>query len=67
MTVKNLLEEGFRVTGFDRSAYVGGLWHFSEDPETLSVLESRSPPSALRDRRINFPTCFLRKMGGEEG
>ncbi|KAH7322739.1 flavin monooxygenase-like protein [Stachybotrys elegans] len=39
-TVKNLLEEGFQVTGFERSAYVGGLWHYTKDPETLSVLES---------------------------
>ncbi|KAF7558843.1 hypothetical protein G7046_g5305 [Stylonectria norvegica] len=39
VAVKNLLEEGFDVTGFERSAYVGGLWHFTEDEETLSVLE----------------------------
>ncbi|CAM1509044.1 Fc.00g027830.m01.CDS01 [Cosmosporella sp. VM-42] len=38
--VKNLLEEGFDVTGFERSGYVGGLWHFTEDEKTLSVLES---------------------------
>lgn len=37
--VKNLLEEGFDVTGFEKSGYVGGLWHFTEDEETLSVLE----------------------------
>lgn len=41
VAVKNLLEEGFQVTGFEKSGYVGGLWHFNEDPETLSVLESR--------------------------
>ena len=38
--VKNLLEAGFDVTGFERSGYIGGLWHFTDDPETLSVLES---------------------------
>lgn len=39
VAVKNLREEGFDVTGFERSSYVGGLWHFTEDEETLSVLE----------------------------
>ncbi|OAQ98354.1 hypothetical protein LLEC1_04968 [Akanthomyces lecanii] len=37
--VKNLIEEGFEVTGFDRSPYYGGLWHFTEDKQTLSILE----------------------------
>ncbi|KAJ6786849.1 hypothetical protein PWT90_06198 [Aphanocladium album] len=37
--VKNLIEEGFEVTGFDKSSYYGGLWHFTEDKETLSILE----------------------------
>ena len=37
--VKNLLEEGFNVTGFERNGYVGGLWHFTEDEDSLSVLE----------------------------
>lgn len=39
VAVKNLVEEGFDVTGFERSPYVGGLWHFTEDKDTLSVLE----------------------------
>ncbi|KAJ3474083.1 hypothetical protein NLG97_g10001 [Lecanicillium saksenae] len=38
--VKNLIEEGFDVTGFDKSSYYGGLWHFTEDKDTLSILES---------------------------
>ncbi|KAK5262873.1 hypothetical protein LTR96_011664, partial [Exophiala xenobiotica] len=29
VTVKNLLEQGFRVTGFERQDYVGGIWHYS--------------------------------------
>ncbi|KAL5086630.1 hypothetical protein Trisim1_008882 [Trichoderma cf. simile WF8] len=40
VAVKNLLEEGFDVVGFERSNYVGGLWHFTEDEETLSIIES---------------------------
>jgi dimethylaniline monooxygenase (N-oxide forming) len=39
VTVKNLVEEGFNVTGFERSGYVGGLWHYTDDETTLSVLE----------------------------
>lgn len=39
--VKNLIEEGFEVTGFDKSTYYGGLWHFTEDKQTLSVLECK--------------------------
>ncbi|KAJ3494806.1 hypothetical protein NLG97_g3837 [Lecanicillium saksenae] len=31
VTVKNLTEAGFDVTGFDKCEYVGGLWHFTED------------------------------------
>ncbi|KAH7143675.1 flavin monooxygenase-like protein [Dactylonectria macrodidyma] len=40
VAVKNLREEGFDVTGFERSAHVGGLWRFTEDDNTLSVLET---------------------------
>ncbi|KAL7951736.1 flavin monooxygenase-like protein [Trichoderma barbatum] len=40
VAVKNLLEEGFDVVGFERSNYVGGLWHFTEDEDTLSIIES---------------------------
>ncbi|SPN99128.1 related to flavin depend monooxygenase that catalyses the oxidation of rubrofusarin to 9-hydroxyrubrofusarin [Cephalotrichum gorgonifer] len=43
-TVKNLSEEGFRVTGFESKPYIGGLWHFTEGSET-SVLQCRSSPS----------------------
>ncbi|VUC25460.1 unnamed protein product [Clonostachys rosea] len=52
VTVKNLLEEGFDVTGFERQNYIGGVWHFTEDKDTLSALE---------DTEINVTTdrgCF---------
>ncbi|SCV61125.1 flavin depend monooxygenase that catalyses the oxidation of rubrofusarin to 9-hydroxyrubrofusarin [Fusarium fujikuroi] len=39
VAVKNLLEVGFDVTGFERSEYVGGLWHYTEQDKT-SVLPS---------------------------
>lgn len=37
VAVKNLTEEGFNVTGFDRNDYVGGLWHYTDEDKT-SVL-----------------------------
>jgi dimethylaniline monooxygenase (N-oxide forming) len=37
--MKNLLEEGFDVTGFDRNEYIGGLWHYDERAR-ISVLKS---------------------------
>lgn len=39
VTLKNLKEAGFEVTGFDRSSYVGGLWKYTDDDQT-SVLET---------------------------
>ncbi|KIW81362.1 hypothetical protein Z517_04387 [Fonsecaea pedrosoi CBS 271.37] len=39
VALKNLREEGFNATGFDRNLYVGGLWQFTEKDQT-SVLES---------------------------
>ncbi|KAM3469874.1 hypothetical protein MY5147_006753 [Beauveria neobassiana] len=39
VTVKNLVEEGFDVTGFESNSYIGGVWHFTEENQT-SVLES---------------------------
>ncbi|KAK4570103.1 hypothetical protein LTR86_003073 [Recurvomyces mirabilis] len=41
VTVKNLLEEGFDVTGFDRNSSVGGLWSLSPEA-TVSALPSTS-------------------------
>ncbi|OAL71578.1 hypothetical protein A7D00_4483 [Trichophyton violaceum] len=38
VSMKNLLEEGFNVTGFDRNSYVGGLWHYNEENKNISVL-----------------------------
>lgn len=39
VAVKNLIDEGFVVTGFEKSGYVGGVWHFTDDETTLSVLK----------------------------
>jgi dimethylaniline monooxygenase (N-oxide forming) len=39
VALKNLKEEGFDVTGFDRNNYIGGIWKYSENGNT-SVLQS---------------------------
>lgn len=39
VAVKNLKEEGFNVTGFDRNSYIGGLWQFTAENQT-SVMET---------------------------
>lgn len=38
--MKNLIEAGFDVTGFDSNSYIGGLWHYTEEGKT-SVLPSK--------------------------
>ncbi len=40
VTVKNLVEEGFDVTGFDSNSYIGGVWHYTEENQT-SVLKCK--------------------------
>jgi hypothetical protein len=52
-TVKNLLEVGFEVTGFERSSYVGGLWHYTEDEKT-SVMKSKRRLWAGIGRSLRF-------------
>jgi dimethylaniline monooxygenase (N-oxide forming) len=39
VALKNLLEEGFDVTGFDSNSYVSGLWHYTPEAE-VSCLQS---------------------------
>ncbi|KAF2820309.1 dimethylaniline monooxygenase 2 [Ophiobolus disseminans] len=39
VALKNLKAEGFDVTGYERNAYIGGLWRYSEDDQT-SVLNT---------------------------
>lgn len=51
VTLKNLLEQGFNVTGFDRNDYIGGLWHYCAE-HRISVLPSTVVNSS-RER-----TCF---------
>ena len=39
VALKNLKEEGFDVTGFDRNGYIGGIWKYTEEGST-SVLQT---------------------------
>ncbi|CEJ62747.1 hypothetical protein PMG11_11238 [Penicillium brasilianum] len=45
-TLKNLLEEGFKATAFDRNTEIGGIWNMREDDQP-SVLESEETPSIM--------------------
>lgn len=46
-----MLEVGFDVTGFERSEYVGGLWHYTEQDKT-SVLPSKHTTRSRRTERV---------------
>lgn len=39
VATKNLLEEGFEVTTFERNDYIGGLWRHTKDTTQTSVHE----------------------------
>jgi hypothetical protein len=65
VAIKNLLEEGFEVTGFERNSYVGGLWQYTEDGKTsvlkyLFKLSMKCRGRALTALKQPFPT-YLKK------
>jgi len=53
VALKNLLEEGFDATAFERNDYVGGLWHFTEDTGKTSVTKVKFSNNCL---------CMLGKL-----
>jgi dimethylaniline monooxygenase (N-oxide forming) len=54
--LKNLREEGFDAIGFEKSPYVGGLWRWTADQETLSVTKrTRANLSKQRFTYSDFP------------
>jgi heterodisulfide reductase subunit A-like polyferredoxin len=60
VALKNLKEQGFEVTGFERSSYIGGLWNYSED-DSLSVL-STTVVNVSKERvciRLVYRNCTL--------
>jgi dimethylaniline monooxygenase (N-oxide forming) len=52
VALKNLKEEGFDVTGYERNAYIGGLWRYSEGSQT-SVLNTTVVN--ISKERVNLP------------
>ncbi|KAJ5363607.1 uncharacterized protein N7496_009320 [Penicillium cataractarum] len=40
VTLKNLAEEGFDVTGFERSTSIGGVWNYDESTTRTTALKS---------------------------
>ncbi len=50
--LKNLRDEGFNVTVFERRDSVGGVWSFSDDPETTSTLPGEISASQNTRRRL---------------
>ncbi|KAL4875868.1 flavin monooxygenase-like protein [Aspergillus karnatakaensis] len=51
-TMKNLAEEGFEVTGFERSSSIGGVWSFEETPNKTTVMRSTVA------NRSKYKFCF---------
>jgi dimethylaniline monooxygenase (N-oxide forming) len=54
VALKNLKEQGFNVTGFERNDYIGGIWKFAEDERT-SVL-STTVVNISKERVRETPT-----------
>ncbi|KAL4962595.1 flavin-binding monooxygenase-like-domain-containing protein [Aspergillus stella-maris] len=52
VTMKNLAEEGFDVTGFERSDSIGGVWGYEDTPTKTTVLKSTYANGS------KYKTCF---------
>ncbi|KAL2419358.1 Monooxygenase aurF [Exophiala dermatitidis] len=55
VTVKNLLEEGFDVTGFEKNPYMGGLWKYTEDAQTSALQSTIANITKQRGCFTDFP------------
>ncbi|OAA66506.1 Flavin monooxygenase-like protein [Niveomyces insectorum RCEF 264] len=55
VAIKNLLEEGFNVTGFERKSYVGGLWKYTPDGTTSVLKTTFTNISKERSCFTDFP------------
>ncbi|KAK3117552.1 hypothetical protein LTR53_000978 [Teratosphaeriaceae sp. CCFEE 6253] len=55
VALKNLLEEDFDATGFDRNAYVSGIWHASLDEKLSSLPTTVVNVSRERACFTDFP------------
>ena len=55
MAMKNLKDDGFEVTGFDRRGYVGGLWNPSGDGNLTAMPGTVFNSSRYRAAITDFP------------
>lgn len=55
VTVKNLLEEGFNVTGFEKNDYIGGIWHYTAENRVSVLPTTVSNGSKERACFTDFP------------
>ena len=55
MAIKNLKEDGFTVTGFEKRAYVGGLWKQSQDSSVSVTERTVFNSSRFRSAVSDFP------------
>lgn len=55
MAVKNLIEDGFEVTGYDSRPYVGGLWRYSTDSSISATEGTVFNSSIYRSAISDFP------------
>ncbi|KAK9441296.1 dimethylaniline monooxygenase 2 [Metarhizium brunneum] len=55
VTLKNLLEKGFKATGFDKADVVGGLWNYRDDDQTTVLESTVSNISKQRGCFTDFP------------
>ena len=55
VTLKNLVEEGFDATGFEKNPYVGGLWHYTAESTTSALQSTIVNVSSQRCCFTDFP------------
>ena len=55
MSIKNLKEEGFDVTGYEARPYVGGIWQYSNDSYLSTAATTIFNSSRYRSSISDFP------------
>lgn len=55
VSVKNLVEEGFNVTGFEKNDFVGGIWHYSAETRISVLPTTVANASKQRSCFSDFP------------
>ena len=78
LALKNLKEQGLKVTSFERNDYIGGTWHFSMRPDQTSALElttfngskqsvSRGATARMGEQQSDRRQCALTDFPFSEG